>query len=530
MTAKTTTFEATRDASDKQTATLIATLLGAHGTVRSRRYHCSRVYYDTFDWRVYRAGATLAHEINDDAQLIVWESFDGERLHRLASKSAPEFANDLPDGSFGHSLAKLIDVRRLLPMVAVESRGTQWNLLDSRQKTVVRVRSTSTRASSTDGTRRGKPARTVCVLPVRGFDDDARAVTELLREGLRAVPVDGTELDRALAAIGQQPASYSSKLRVQLSPDQSSDEAMKAMHRELLDIMLANEDGVRRDLDVEFLHDFRVAGRRIRSALTQVPGVFPDVPATAFKDGLAWLARFTGPLRDLDVYLLELPSYRSSLLPEDREALDPFERFLRQRRERALRSVIEALDTTRYGKLISDWRAFLDGELPADGSGLNATRPIGEIAAERITRRFRKAVKRGRAIDDGTPANVFHRLRIDCKKLRYLMEFFRSLYRVEAINPLIRELKRFQDNLGLFNDYEVQQHALRRFAREMSDERGAPVGTLLALGQLIDKLRERQLEQRRRFNERFASFSDKKNVGKYLTLFARKTTGGGSTS
>ena len=42
-----------------------------------------------------------------------------------------------------------------------------------------------------------------------------------------------------------------------------------------LQTLRINEDGVRKDLDSEFLHDFRVAVRRTRSALSQIKGVFP---------------------------------------------------------------------------------------------------------------------------------------------------------------------------------------------------------------------------------------------------------------
>ena len=50
---------------------------------------------------------------------------------------------------------------------------------------------------------------------------------------------------------------------------------MKAILRHTLAVMRANEEGIKADWDTEFLHDYRTAVRRTRSALSQIPGIFP---------------------------------------------------------------------------------------------------------------------------------------------------------------------------------------------------------------------------------------------------------------
>ena len=92
--------------------------------------------------------------------------------------------------------------------------------------------------------------------------------------------------------------------------------------------MRANEAGVRAALDTEFLHDYRVAVRRTRSALSQLKGVFDPSRLAPFRKEFAWLGEVTGPLRDLDVYLLTLPDYRSELPVASRHDLDPLEQLL----------------------------------------------------------------------------------------------------------------------------------------------------------------------------------------------------------
>ena len=54
------------------------------------------------------------------------------------------------------------------------------------------------------------------------------------------------------------------------------------------------------------------------------------------------------------------------------------------------------------------------------------------LASHRITRVYRKMVRMGSAIDDDSPAEDLHELRKVGKELRYLLEFFASLYPAES--------------------------------------------------------------------------------------------------
>jgi CHAD domain-containing protein len=65
-----------------------------------------------------------------------------------------------------------------------------------------------------------------------------------------------------------------------------------------------------------------------------------------------------------------------------------------------------------------------------------------DLARKFIRKRYKKVIKRGRAITEDTPYDVFHSLRIDCKKLRYLLEFFASLFPANKMILLIGQLKK----------------------------------------------------------------------------------------
>jgi len=119
-------------------------------------------------------------------------------------------------------------------------------------------------------------------------------------------------------------------------------------------------------------------------------------------------------------------------------------------------------------------------------------------------------------------AEVLHQLRIECKKLRYMLEFFRSLYTPSQIKGLIRTLRRLQDNLGDFNDCEVQQLKLKEFARTMMSRGGFPPETFMALGCLVERLETSQQEELDRFSECFREFSRPENQEHFRSLFGPK--------
>src|SRR5262249_23551510 len=110
----------------------------------------------------------------------------------------------------------------------------------------------------------------------------------------------------ALQALGLSPPRDVSRFDVALAPSVRADAGARQIYQALLNIMVANEPGMRADLDTEFLHDYRVSLRRTRSLLGQIKNVFPEDTVTHFRNEFRWLARATSTKRDLDVLLLSL--------------------------------------------------------------------------------------------------------------------------------------------------------------------------------------------------------------------------------
>jgi phosphohistidine phosphatase SixA len=300
-----------------------------------------------------------------------------------------------------------------------------------------------------------------------------------------------------------------------------ADEAAKRIHRALLRTIELNEAGVRQGRDPDFLHDFRVALRRTRTCLAQIKGVFPQESVDRFRREFSWLGSVSGPKRDLDVHLMRMDGYEASLDTKTRDHLAPLRRFLRVRQQKEQDRLAKALQSARYRALMQSWKKFLEEAVPEKTRLPNAERPTLLVASERIERRFRRVLKEGSAISPSSPTEALHRLRIECKKLRYLLEFFRSLFDPGELGAVVAELKKLQDHLGVFNDLQVQQVAMRRFAKQM---RRAGMGTAEALGameELVERVEARQAKERKRFDKRFSRFANKENQKRIRRLLER---------
>ena len=474
-------------------------------------------YLDTFDWRVHQDGSTLAVTTSENGFFLRWSSCKGEERHQLQQATFPEFGFDLPPGGFRDALLKVIEVRRLLPLAQVRVLGNALRILNRDSKTVGRV-SMQRLSVRTPGKRRAYQALPdrLEVTPLKGYGKAYRNIVLFLEEEQKLRRTESGVLGTALETLGREPGDYSTKLRVQLQPQMETAEALRIVLSRLLRTLLANREGVSSNLDTEFLHDFRVAVRRTRSALTQIKRVFPAGPTERFKKEFAWLTGLTSPCRDLDVLLLRLDDYRVQLPKASHETSKPLTESIQVRSKLEHQKLSRGLSSKRFERLLESWEQFLEEPPPATSKG---TSPVQGIASERIRTACNRVLKQGDRIDAATAPEALHRLRIECKKLRYLLEFFRSLYPEDQMSLLIEALKNLQDNLGDFNDFDVHQAMLKEFARDLMHHDNIEAETLMSVGRLVDRLEHLQVKQRRIFATQYRAFSRNSNRRRMTRLF-----------
>ncbi|MEW8194864.1 MAG: CHAD domain-containing protein [Candidatus Thiodiazotropha sp.] len=476
-----------------------------------------QTYFDSFDWRVWQAGGELFQEQGELNKLRWVNRKSHQQLACQPIESAPGFAQDIPQGPLREYLLPVLQMRVLLPMVTITQQRYTLRILDGEEKTVVRVILQKNQFSAVKGRLKGDLDGRIVLQPLKGYETDFLKLKQQFAS-LKLWPSQQSLYDDALQGVGRKPGDYSSKLNFRLDPDAPAHVTARQIMLSLLNTLEANIDGTRADLDSEFLHDLRVATRRTRSAMSQIKGVLDPAQLEPFKQAFGWIGQITGETRDLDVYLLHYPDYLASLPKTIQKDLDPFHSFLQQHHKQAQAELVKKINSPHFRKNLKAWRSWLQSPGGKSDQTPNAMRATAKLADKRIEKLYKRVLKDGLNIGNDSPAELLHDLRKDCKKLRYLMEFFQSLYPKPAIRELIKALKVILDNLGEFQDLEVQANSLGKFGEQMLKE-GAPASALMAMGILVGKLLERQEQARSVFVDLFSDFSSESNQNAFQQLF-----------
>ena len=497
----------------------IATALKPRFTVAGQTRRSARqVWLDTFDGRLQAAGLVLRQVTGSHLGELVLSTAAGTDVASasLAAARWPGLIDVIPAGPLRDRLSPVVGIRALLPLARAEGTLTRLRVLDGEQKTVARI--TVDAAALTGPVKGALPPRLV-IAPVRGYQTAADQAGRLLTAAGRFTPATRPAVQRVLEAAGHRPADGSGGADAALSPAMPASAAVAGVLLRLAGTMAANVSFVIRDTDTEFLHDLRVAVRRTRSVLKLAGDALPGDLAARFAPEFKWLGDLTTPVRDLDVYLTGFGAMAAELSAAAPGDLEPFRAHLAARRVVERRRLVRGLRSARFARLMDDWRTALDS---VAGQPRRRGPDLGSLAADRITRAYRRVAKLGAAITaagagQGPPAEDLHALRKRCKELRYLLEFFSPLYDPAAYGRVVRDLRGLQDCLGDFQDSEVQRDAIRGFAAQMVTRAAAPdagqadpgelAATLLAMGELAARLHERQDRARQKVAGRFAEFA-----------------------
>jgi CHAD domain-containing protein len=177
-----------------------------------------------------------------------------------------------------------------------------------------------------------------------------------------------------------------------------------------------------------------------------------------------------------------------------------FEDFSAER-EREVRRAISKMRAASTRRHLREVEEYFSGETPHEPSPA-AGLQVGPLVFRRIYKRYLKIRGIAAGIGAETPDEAVHRLRIECKKLRYLMEFFAELIPKEEGSAMLRLLRRLQNRLGEFNDALVQQRSLMNYW----ERKRSGSGVALGVGGLVAVLYRRQQQARSLIDEALEGF------------------------
>lgn len=439
-----------------------------------------RSFHDSFDWRLYRHDLSAEFVRSQrQSELMIRDLSDNTITATTNLRELPQFAVDFEHPRVSAILKKTLEHRALLEVCTLDYEYSVFEIFNKKQTLLARIHFSQYEVFKNH-------LRIEVLMP-----DSKRWQKHLnwLAQEIDLTPVKHPILHYALKAQGRKPKDYSSKLRIHLDADQSAESACREIYQSLLKIIRTNENGIIHRIDSEFLHDYRVAVRRTLSGLKQMGAVLPETEHLHFLDFFKRLGEASNNPRDLDVHLLKFEQYKSLLPDEIRNDLNPLHNFLALRQEQAYQQLSSLLRSPEYLTGLHEWEGFLK-------KGSQQNTPLGKktihtVAGKKLQKALHHCLELVHGILNNTGKTDLHELRISCKKLRYLLEFFEDLYPESPLEAFIKNLRHCQDILGEAQDNRVYQQHLQQYRDELA-ESGIHPSSLVAMDTLINLLKKRE--------------------------------------
>lgn len=269
-----------------------------------------------------------------------------------------------------------------------------------------------------------------------------------LAERLPLAPALLSKAERGYRLFQGTPPAPQKAAAVALTGDMAPTDAFRVIALACLEHLQHNHAGAVGSDDPEYIHQMRVAARRLRAALRIFrPLLAPRIEAQLLPP-LHELMALLGAARDRDVLLTEIAAPVMQALPGE-PRLAALVGIVTEDRYHARARAIGVLRAPTFGRLMLLAATILHRELRAPVAA--APDSLLDFARQRLRRLKRRVARLAKAARIDDPASL-HALRIGVKRLRYALEFFAPLLHRRRTPALLQGLADLQDTLGQLND------------------------------------------------------------------------------
>jgi CHAD domain-containing protein len=281
-----------------------------------------------------------------------------------------------------------------------------------------------------------------------------------LVSALPAFPVLRRALDRATEPTDVHEATEPARAkRIDLAGLSTPRAALIAIGSNLADQWFGNDAGVRDAVSTEFVHQMRIAQRRLRTALRIFPHWEDDAWTARVAPDLEWLGTVLGEARDWDVFLdSTLPALAAA--DADGARWITIRESAAARRLEAREDVRTVMGSARYAQLALAWLEWLSGLPSREPPGTAADGSLRAYAQKRVRKYYKRLISAPKLTTLDESAR--HKERIQAKYLRYTLEFFESIASQKTRRESVKTVARMQSVLGDGNDAAVALHYLQQ--------------------------------------------------------------------
>lgn len=273
---------------------------------------------------------------------------------------------------------------------------------------------------------------------------DIFGLTRELQQQLDLRPAIASKAERGYKLFTNEPDRPFRAKPARITAELTPVAAFRNIALACLEHFQRNEDSLLNGADPEFVHQARVALRRLRSAIKLFAPVLPPEFVAVYGQLWKTLASTLGDARNWDVFLTETLPPIQAAFPDDRDVVR-LQKEATRRAAKARKSISALLATSEYPRLLLEFTAAVHALKDTQ------TVSLSDFANRRIKSRTKSAHKLASQHATLTPSER-HQMRICFKKLRYTLDFFEPLLPKKHLKPYMAALARLQEELGLIND------------------------------------------------------------------------------
>ena len=258
-----------------------------------------------------------------------------------------------------------------------------------------------------------------------------------------------------------------------IKPDDYIETAASKILLNQIEIVLNKYETASKGEDPDAVHDMRVAIRKIRGVFTVFHDYLNEDWTKKYSDGFRRIVSSTGFVRDLDVLKENTINYTNE--EESDESTQEFFELLQIKKDSEILKMQQVLHAKEYQDIIHDFKKDLEN---GKYIGRYVRNKKGDVFASRIKDVIPIIISKrasnitaynewlfGKEVN----LNTFHRLRIECKNMRYTLEFFNDI-----VGPVGKEMendfKTLQTILGDIQDISVGNLIIKDMKTENKED------------------------------------------------------------